>query len=99
MNPSNYQRYIAREHRMNRRAFLGVTSLSIGCFPLLATDYIGNSEESSGFTDVNMNLSNWPFRRLPSDNLQHWLLRIRAQGVKQGQNNYDENRCEAQSEK
>ena len=69
---------------MSRRTFLGATSLSIGGFQLLATDYVDDSAEPSGFIDVNMNLSHWPFRRLPSDNLQNWLRWIRAHGVKQG---------------
>lgn len=70
---------------LNRRSFLKTTTTAIGLTMLgLDAQAAGiPARPRDGLTDVNVNLSHWPLRRLPLDNTAALVAKLRKQGVTQ----------------
>jgi predicted TIM-barrel fold metal-dependent hydrolase len=70
--------------RMHRRSFVKAAALSAGAvagFPLGLVD--AADQKTEGITDTNVSLSRWPFRRLPLDDTQKLVAKLRVAGVTQ----------------
>ncbi|MSU61535.1 MAG: twin-arginine translocation signal domain-containing protein [Pedosphaera sp.] len=69
---------------IERRDFLKLAAVSAG---LLTVGQMGNAATSRagspGLIDVNVNLSRWPTRRLPLDDPEKLVARLRSRGVTQ----------------
>jgi hypothetical protein len=67
---------------MGRREFLRVATASAGALAIATPDVAaGVGKRTEPLTDVNVSLSRWPLRRLPCDEPEKLVAKLRARGV------------------
>lgn len=68
---------------MTRREFVNLAAAATGAAALRAPQARGAERSTDGLVDVNVDLGRWPLRRLPADEPERLVPKLRAQGVTQ----------------